>query len=117
MKANLFEQIHGLVYVRVGEVDTIEDRDFCCIMRICVMFDHVGTWKKNNEGGPQIPETVCFVCTFAMRRRKSEWLFAYIGMLSRRPQGPQPLPPPTHSSHSFFAIFQKKTFLIFLWLI
>ena len=79
------------------------------------MFDHVGTWKKNNEGGPQIPETVCFVCTFAMRKRKSEWLFAYIGMLSRRPQGPQPLPPPTHSSHSFFfSIFQKNIFNIFM---
>lgn len=49
MKTNLFEQFHGLVDVRIGEVDAVESREFGGGFRgRGALFSHVGM-KKNNE--------------------------------------------------------------------
>lgn len=49
-RTNLFEQIHGMVDVRVGEVDAVEGREFGGVRELCLcaLFSHVGM-KEEEE--------------------------------------------------------------------
>lgn len=49
IQTSLFKKINGLVDVRIGEVDAIEDREFGCIRgRLGVLFSHVGRTMKED---------------------------------------------------------------------